>query len=73
MAAALVEHSRYPQAPGREIDLSATEAMLRLLETLPAEFEQLGVVRPQRARAVELICWASTFDDCFGSFPRCWR
>ncbi|WP_332816040.1 CaiB/BaiF CoA transferase family protein [Ramlibacter sp.] len=50
ITAALVEHSRCPQAPGREIDLSATEAMLRLLETLPAEFEQLGIVR-QRSGA----------------------
>lgn len=50
IAAALVEHSREPQAAGREIDLSATEALLRLLETLPAEFEELGVVR-QRAGA----------------------
>lgn len=50
IAAALVERGRNPQAPGREIDLSATEAMLRLLETLPAEYEQLGVVR-QRSGA----------------------
>lgn len=50
IAAALVESGRNPQAPGREIDLSATEAMLRLLETLPAEYEQLGVVR-QRSGA----------------------
>jgi crotonobetainyl-CoA:carnitine CoA-transferase CaiB-like acyl-CoA transferase len=33
ITAALAEHARRPEAPGREIDLSATEAMFRLLET----------------------------------------
>lgn len=32
-------------APGQEIDCSATEAMLRVLEFLPIEYDQLGVVR----------------------------
>ena len=44
IAAAMVERRAQPQAPGREIDLSATEALLRLLETLPVEREQLGLV-----------------------------
>ncbi|WP_137919573.1 CoA transferase [Hydrogenophaga sp. 2FB] len=48
MAAALVEQQRHPDAPGREIDLSATEAMMRLMEPLAVEYEQLGHVR-QRA------------------------
>ncbi len=34
-----------PDAPGVEIDLSATEALLRVLEPLPVEYEQLGVAR----------------------------
>lgn len=45
IAAAMVERRAHPDAPGCEIDLSATEAMLRLLETLPVEHEQLHVVR----------------------------
>ncbi|MCY1211008.1 Succinyl-CoA--L-malate CoA-transferase beta subunit [compost metagenome] len=48
IAAALVERARHPEAPGREIDLSATEAMMRLMEPLAVEYEQLGHVR-QRA------------------------
>jgi crotonobetainyl-CoA:carnitine CoA-transferase CaiB-like acyl-CoA transferase len=36
---------RHPDAPGQEIDLSATEAMFRLLDFLPVEYDQLGVVR----------------------------
>lgn len=34
-----------PQAMGAEVDLSATEALFRLLEPLPVEYEQLGQVR----------------------------
>jgi crotonobetainyl-CoA:carnitine CoA-transferase CaiB-like acyl-CoA transferase len=34
-----------PDAPGVEIDLSATEALLRVLEPLPVEYEQCGVAR----------------------------
>lgn len=45
IAAAMVERRARPQDPGREIDLAATEALLRLLETLPVEHEQLGTVR----------------------------
>jgi crotonobetainyl-CoA:carnitine CoA-transferase CaiB-like acyl-CoA transferase len=48
IVSAVVEQQRLPQAPGREIDLSATEALIRLLEPLAIEYEQLGLVR-QRA------------------------
>jgi len=34
-----------PSAPGEEVDLSLCEATHRLLEFLPIEFDQLGVVR----------------------------
>ncbi|MFJ4291812.1 CaiB/BaiF CoA transferase family protein [Cupriavidus sp. NPDC089707] len=34
-----------PQAKGAEVDLSATEALFRLMEPLPVEHEQLGQVR----------------------------
>ena len=42
--AALVHRLKHPDSPGQEIDLSATEAMLRLLEVLPIEYDQLGQV-----------------------------
>ena len=42
--AALLHRARNPGAPGQEIDLACTEAMLRLLEVLPIEYDQLGQV-----------------------------
>ncbi len=41
---ALYDRLRHPDSPGQEIDLSATEAMLKLLEVLPIEYEQTGTV-----------------------------
>lgn len=41
---ALLHRARHPGAPGQEIDLSCTEAMMRLLEVLPIEYDQLGLV-----------------------------
>ncbi len=43
--AALWRRARDPNAPGEEIDLSMTEATLRILEFLPIEHDQLGAVR----------------------------
>lgn len=43
--AALMHSRDHPQAPGQDIDLAATEAMLRILDSLPVEYDQLGVVR----------------------------
>ena len=45
IAAAIADQRAHPEDAGHEIDLSATEAMLRLLEPLAVEFEQLGQVR----------------------------
>ncbi|WP_194722050.1 CaiB/BaiF CoA transferase family protein [Noviherbaspirillum malthae] len=45
---AIVQRNADPQRKGIEIDLSATEAMMRLLDPLAAEYEREGVVR-QRA------------------------
>jgi crotonobetainyl-CoA:carnitine CoA-transferase CaiB-like acyl-CoA transferase len=41
---ALIHRMKHPDAPGQEIDLSCTEAMMRLLEVLPIEHDQLGLV-----------------------------
>lgn len=43
--AALRRRDAEPGCPGQEIDLSMLEAMLRVLDFLPAEYDQLGVVR----------------------------
>ena len=43
--AALYELKRDPALAGQEIDCSITEAMLRVLEFLPIEYDQLGAVR----------------------------
>ena len=43
--AALWKRASDPDAPGEEIDLSLTEATFRLLDVLPIEFDQLGLVR----------------------------
>ena len=42
--AALLHRARHPDAPGQEIDLACTEAMMRLLEVLPIKYDQLGEV-----------------------------
>jgi len=43
--AALHDLARHPEMRGQEIDCSATEAMLRTLEFLAIEYDQLGAVR----------------------------
>ena len=42
--AALLHRAQHADAPGQEIDLSCTEAVMRLLEVLPIEYDQLGQV-----------------------------
>ena len=43
--AACWKRARDPAAPGEEIDLSLCEATLRILDFLPIEYDQTGVVR----------------------------
>ena len=45
IAAEVARARSAPQAKGVEVDLSATEALFRLLDFLPVEHEQLGFVR----------------------------
>lgn len=42
---ALYPRLKDPDAPGQEIDLSLFDAMFRLLDFLPVEYDQLGIVR----------------------------
>jgi len=46
ITAALLHRQKHGQ--GQEIDLSATEAMLRVLDFMPIEYDQLGVVRSRQ-------------------------
>ncbi|MBO9328374.1 acyl-CoA transferase [Achromobacter sp. HZ01] len=46
VAAALLHREKHGE--GQEIDLSATEAMLRVLDFMPIEYDQLGVVRTRQ-------------------------
>lgn len=46
VAAALLHRGKHGE--GQEIDLSATEAMLRVLDFMPIEYDQLGVARTRQ-------------------------
>lgn len=46
ISAALLHREKHGE--GQEIDLSATEAMFRVLDFLPVEYDQLGVVRSRQ-------------------------
>ena len=58
---ALWKRARDPEAPGEEIDLSLTEATLRLLEFLPIEYDQLGVVRQRSGNANQYSAPAAVY------------
>lgn len=45
IAAALHHRDRHPDRPGQEIDLSATEAMFRIIDFMAIEYDQLGHIR----------------------------
>ena len=58
---ALVHRMKHPEAPGQEIDLSCTEAMMRLLEVLPIEYEQLGLVHGRTGSSNAFVAPAGVF------------
>ncbi|MCW5237389.1 CaiB/BaiF CoA transferase family protein [Verminephrobacter eiseniae] len=68
IAAAVADRRAHPRECGREIDLSATEAMLRMLEPLAAEFEQLGQVR---CRAGSRATYTAP-SNIYRTKDRCW-
>ena len=59
--AALWKRARDPQAPGEEIDLSLTEATLRLLEMMPIQYDQLGTVHERSGNANQYSAPAAVF------------
>jgi crotonobetainyl-CoA:carnitine CoA-transferase CaiB-like acyl-CoA transferase len=58
---ALVHRMKHPDAPGQEIDLSCTEAVMRLLEVLPIEYEQLGLVHERTGSSNAFVAPAGVF------------
>lgn len=59
--AALVRRIKEPDAPGEEIDLSMTEAMLRVLDFLVIEHDQLGQVRERSGNANQYSAPAAVY------------
>ena len=50
-----------PDSPGQEIDLSATEAIFRLLDFSPIEYDQLGIVRERSGNANQVAGPSSVY------------
>lgn len=59
--AALWRRARDPAAPGEEIDLSLLESTFKLLEFLPIEYQQLGVVRQRSGNASQYSAPAALY------------
>ncbi len=66
--AALVHRLKNPGAPGQEIDLSLTEATLRLLEVLPIEYDQLGQVHERIGNDNAYVAPANVFRTADGQW-----
>lgn len=60
---ALVQILRW-DAPGEEIDLALTEAVFRLLDVLPIEFDQLGEVRGRIGNGNAYSAPAAVYRTC---------
>ena len=58
---ALYDRLKRPDSPGQEIDLSATEAMMKLMEVLPIEHDQLGVVHERIGNDNAYVAPANVF------------
>ena len=58
---ALYDRLKHPDSPGQEIDLSATEAMMKLMEVLPIEYEQLGIVHERIGNDNAYVAPANVF------------
>lgn len=52
---------KHPDSPGQEIDLSATEAIFRLLDFSPIEYDQLGIVRERSGNANQVAGPSSVY------------
>ncbi len=63
---ALYHRLQHPDSPGQEIDLSATEAMMRLLEVLPIEYDQLGQIHERIGNDNAYVAPANIFPTADG-------
>lgn len=63
---ALVRRAASPDGKGEEIDLSMTEAVLRLLDFLPIENDQLGVVRKRSGNSNQYAAPSAVFQTADG-------
>ncbi len=66
--AALLHRARHPDSPGQEIDLSCTEAMMRLLEVLPIEYDQLGQLHEPVGNGNAYVAPAGVFRSADGEW-----
>ncbi len=66
--AALMHRAKNPDAPGQEIDLSCTEAMMRLLEVLPIEYDQLGQLHEPVGNGNAYVAPAGVFRSADGEW-----
>lgn len=62
--AALWKRAKNSDAPGEEIDLALTEAVFRLLDVLPIEFDQLGEVRGRIGNGNAYSAPAAVYRTC---------
>ena len=60
---AMQHRLKNPDSPGQEIDLSATEAMFRLLDFYPIEYDQLGIVRQRSGNANQVAGPSSVYQS----------
>ena len=61
LLAALWKRAKDPDAPGEEIDLSMTEATLKLMDFLAIEHDQLGAVRERSGNANQYSAPAAVY------------
>jgi len=61
VVAALYHRALHPEAPGQEIDLSLTEAMLKILEVLAIKADQLGEAHARSGNENAFVAPAGVF------------
>ena len=66
--AALLDLAKNPQRSGQEIDCSATEAMLRTLEFLAIEYDQLGAVRTRSGNRSQYAAPGNVYETADGKW-----
>ncbi len=68
IASELVRVRSDPDAKGAQLDLSATEALLRMLEPLPVEREQMGIVRSRNGNSATYTAPSNIYRSADGVY-----